>query len=286
MHLPSVVEHARVKTTPGRRDADARRDRSLKAVLAPERQLAVFDLENTLIASNVVESWAWLATRHLPLSDRVSFTMHALREAPGLLALDRRDRGDFLRHFYRRYEDAPIDRLAGDAEELLGSYLLLKAFPAGLRRVREHRARGHRTMLITGALDFVVDPLRPLFDEVVCARLVTRPDGRYTGELETGPPTGEARALTMMAYCEAEGLSMAQTVAYADSASDLPMLEAAGVPVAVNAEAKLATIARKRGWHTEHWSKAPGAPIRLLPIGPVLGASRGARDGTARMPRP
>ena len=286
VHLPSVVEHARVKTTPGRRDADARRDRSLKAVLAPERQLAVFDLENTLIASNVVESWAWLATRHLPLSDRVSFTMHALREAPGLLALDRRDRGDFLRHFYRRYEDAPIDRLAGDAEELLGSYLLLKAFPAGLRRVREHRARGHRTMLITGALDFVVDPLRPLFDEVVCARLVTRPDGRYTGELETGPPTGEARALTMMAYCEAEGLSMAQTVAYADSASDLPMLEAAGVPVAVNAEAKLATIARKRGWHTEHWSKAPGAPIRLLPIGPVLGASRGARDGTARMPRP
>ena len=141
-------------------------------------------------------------------------------------------------------------------------------------------------MLITGALDFVVDPLRPPFDEVVCARLVTRPDGRYTGELETGPPTGEARALTMMAYCEAEGLSMAQTVAYADSASDLPMLEAAGIPVAVNAEAKLATIARKRGWHTEHWSKAPGAPIRLLPIGPVLGASRGARDGTARMPRP
>jgi HAD superfamily phosphoserine phosphatase-like hydrolase len=286
VHLPSVVEHARVKTTPGRRDGDARRDRGLKAALAPERQLAVFDLENTLIASNVVESWAWLATRHLPLPDRVSFTMHALREAPGLLALDRRDRGDFLRHFYRRYEDAPVDRLAGDAEELLGSYLLLKAFPAGLRRVREHRSRGHRTMLITGALDFVVDPLRPLFDEVVCAQLVTRPDGRYAGELESGPPTGEARALTMMAYCEAEGLSMAQTVAYADSASDLPMLEAAGVPVAVNAEAKLATIARKRGWHTEHWTKAPGAPIRLLPIGPLLGASRGARDGTARMPRP
>ena len=142
-------------------------------------------------------------------------------------------------------------------------------------------------MLITGALDFVVGPLRPLFDEVVCASLASRPDGRYTGELHTGPPTGEARALTMMAYCDAEGLSMDQTVAYADSASDLPMLEAAGVPVAVNAEAKLAAIARKRGWHTEQWAKASGLPPHPLPIGPLLHpASRGARDGTTRTRRP
>jgi alcohol-forming fatty acyl-CoA reductase len=91
----------------------------------------------------------------------------------------------------------------------------------------------------------------------------------------------------MLAYCEAEGLSMDQTVVYADSSSDLPMLEAAGVPVAVNAEAKLAAIARKRGWHTEQWAKARGAPARLLPIGPLLHpATRGARDGTAPVPRP
>jgi HAD superfamily phosphoserine phosphatase-like hydrolase len=291
VHLPSVVAHARVRTTPGRRDnSTARHERGLRTVLAPQRQLAVFDLENTLIASNVVESWAWLATRHLPRAERVSFTMAALREAPGLLALDRRDRGDFLRHFYRRYEDAPEARVRGDAMELFGAQLLMKAFPAGIRRVREHRDRGHRTMLITGALDFVVEPLRPLFDEVICARLETRGAGggtRFSGELEAGPPTGEARALTMLAYCEAEGLSMTETVAYADSSSDLPMLEAAGVPVAVNAEAKLATIARKRGWHTEQWSKAPGAPARLLPIGPLLHpATRGARDGTEAVPRP
>ncbi|HEY2428110.1 MAG TPA: HAD-IB family phosphatase [Acidimicrobiales bacterium] len=287
IHLPSVVEHARVKTSGGRREGPSRRERGLKTVLSPDRQLAVFDLENTLIASNVVESWAWLATRHLPTGDRVRFTMAAVREAPALLALDRRDRGDFLRHFYRRYEDAPVARLQGDAEELFASQLLMKCFPSGIRRVREHRALGHRTMLITGALDVVVGPLRPLFDEVVCASLSVREDGRFTGELDAGPPTGEARALLMMDYCAAEGLSMEQTVAYADSSSDLPMLEAAGVPVAVNAEPKLAAIARKRGWHTEHWSKAPGAPTRLLPIGPLLHpATRGTRSGTEPATRP
>jgi len=287
IHLPSVVEHARVKTTAGRREGPSRHERGLRTVLSPDRQLAVFDLENTLIASNVVESWAWLATRHLPTAERVRFTMAAVREAPALLALDRRDRGDFLRHFYRRYEDAPVDRLRGDAEELFASQLLLKCFPSGVRRVRQHRALGHRTMLITGALDVVVDPLRPLFDEVVCASLGVRDDGRFTGELDAGPPTGEARALLMMDYCAAEGLSMDQTIAYADSSSDLPMLEAAGVPVAVNAEPKLAAIARKRGWHTEHWSKAPGAPTRVLPMGPLLHpATRGGRSGTEPAARP
>ena len=269
IHLPSIVVHARVRTTSERRVGPDRTARGRKAALAPERHLAAFDLENTLIASNVVESYAWLATRHLPRDERIRFTLKTLREAPTLLALDRRDRGDFLRHFYRRYADAPADRIRDDAWELFSDHILLKAFPAGIRRVRAHRARGHRTILITGALDFVIEPLRPLFDDIVCASL-GEADGRFSGELSEGPPTGEARAMVMAAYAAAEGLKLEESVAYADSASDLPMLEAVGHPVAVNPEAKLATIARKRGWPVEHWSKAAGAPRPLLPI-------RGAR---------
>ena len=74
----------------------------------------------------------------------------------------------------------------------------------------------------------------------------------------------------MQEYAAANGLELEESVAYADSASDLPMLEAVGHPVAVNPEAKLATIARKRGWHTEHWSKSPGGPRPLLPLAPRL----------------
>jgi fatty acyl-CoA reductase len=59
-------------------------------------------------------------------------------------------------------------------------------------------------------------------------------------------------------------------VAYADSSSDLPLFEAVGFPVAVNPETRLATIARKRGWLVEHWSKAEGAPKPFLPIGTML----------------
>jgi alcohol-forming fatty acyl-CoA reductase len=266
VHLPSIVHHARVRTKPGPKGGLTRSDRGRRAVLSPDRTLAVFDLENTLLASNVVESYSWLASRRMDTGQRVRFVARMLSEAPSLLALDRRDRGDFLRHFYRRYDGAPADRLRADAWELFSDLLLEKAFPEGLRRVREHRRLGHRTVLLTGALDFVIEPLRPLFDDVVSATLDEQ-DGRLTGELLAVPPTGEARALLLAQFADANDLVLTDAVAYADSASDLPMLESVGFPVAVNPEPKLATIARRRGWHVEHWSKAPGGPRPLLPMG-------------------
>ena len=275
VHLPSVVEHARVRSSPRRSTMESRSQRARRAILSPERHLAAFDLENTLVASNVVESYAWLAARHLPVSERVALTARILREAPQLLALDRRDRGDFLRSFYRRYDGAPADLLRRDAAEMFHHLLLRKSFPAGMARVRAHRALGHRTVLITGALDFVVEPLHPLFDEVVCAQLGQDDRGRLTGRLDRLPPTGEARALVLAGYAEAEGLDLGESVAYADSASDLPLLECVGFPVAVNPEARLAALARRRGWHVEHWDKAVGGARPPLPFGPVdTGASR------------
>jgi alcohol-forming fatty acyl-CoA reductase len=125
-------------------------------------------------------------------------------------------------------------------------------------------------VLITGALSFNVAGLRPLFDEIIAAEMSVRPDGTYSGEMSTVPPTGEVRAQILSDYCDAEGFSLDECVAYADSSSDLPLFEAVGFPVAVNPETRLAAIARKRGWLVEHWSKAPGGPRPLLPIGSMM----------------
>jgi len=269
IHLPSIVHHSRAKTKPGKSRND-RADRLRRSVLSPDRHLAAFDLENTLIASNVVESYTWLATRRLNAPERIRYVLRTLAEAPSLSALDRKDRGDFLRFFYRRYEDAPVSQIDEDSPELLTNLILTKSFPRGIRRVREHRALGHRTMLITGALDFAVEGLRPLFDEIIAAEMTVKSDGTYSGHLSQVPPTGETRAQLLADYCSAEGLRLEESIAYADSTSDLPMLEAVGFPVAVNPETRLAAIARKRGWLVEHWSKAAGGPRPLLPIGPLL----------------
>jgi alcohol-forming fatty acyl-CoA reductase len=51
----------------------------------------------------------------------------------------------------------------------------------------------------------------------------------------------------------------------------------------VNPETRLAAIARKRGWLVEQWSRAPGGPRPLLPIGPLLSARE--RRASARSGR-
>jgi HAD superfamily phosphoserine phosphatase-like hydrolase len=175
-----------------------------------------------------------------------------------------------LRYFYRRYEDAPVDQIAIDTQQMMTDIIVAKSFPAAIRRVREHRALGHKTILITGALSFNVEGLRPLFDEIVACEMSIRPNGTYSGQLVAAPPTGETRAQVLADYCDANGFHLDDCVAYADSTSDLPMLEAVGHPVAVNPETRLAAIARKRGWLVEEWSKAAGAPKRLLPFAPLM----------------
>src|SRR4029079_8131686 len=135
----------------------------------------------------------------------------------GLLSLDRKDRGDFLRYFYRRYEGASVEQIDEDARELFSAVILTKSFPAATRRVREHRAAGHRTVLITGALDFAVKPLRPLFDDIIAPSMAQRSDGTYNGELTDVPPTAEARAQALFDYADANGFDVKEAVAYADS---------------------------------------------------------------------
>ncbi len=276
IHLPSVVEHARVRTDGKRGKGESRSDRLRRQVLSPDRQLAAFDLENTLIASNVVTSYAWLASRRLDRDDKLKLAMKLISEGPGLLRMDRVDRSDFLRSFYRRYEGAPVDQIAEDSAEMMSQLILTKSFPAAIRRVREHRALGHRTVLITGALDFVVEPLRPLFDDIVSAKLDVGADGRYNGQMLAVPPTGESRASALFDYAAEHDIDLAESCAYADSSNDLPMLEVVGFPVAVNPETRLASLARKRGWLVEQWSKSPGFKPSPIPLAPRRATTKAA----------
>ena len=277
VHLPSVVQHSRVRTSPIPRERTTRLERMRRSVLAPGRRLAIFDLENTLIASNVVDTYAWLASRWLRSDERLRLVASLLKDAPRLLLTDMRDRGDFLRAFYRRYEGEPTLQVQEDCAEMFSDLLLQRVFPEGIRRVRQHRAAGHKTLLVTGSLDLIVEPLRVLFDEVACAKLGTREDGTLSGHLDAPPPTGELRATLIREYAEAEGLSLEDAVAYADSTSDLPMLEVVGNPVIVNPEARLAVIAQRRGWPVERWSRSPGMNRWRLPLAPPARQGERAR---------
>jgi fatty acyl-CoA reductase len=269
VYLPSVVTHARAKSAPRKKAASDKKDRSLDQILSKDRQLAVFDLENTLIASNVVDAYSWFATKGLNGQQRALFSLKLAAQGPRLLMMDKADRGDFLRYFYRKYAGADAKDLEKKAMEFATDFLLKKAFPEAIYRVRIHKMLGHKTVLITGALDFIVKPLAPLFDEIFTSHMGVS-GSKLTGDLKTLSPIAEARAIMVREYASQNSIDLTEAVAYGDSTSDLALLESVGFPVAVNPEPKLLLTAEKRGWRVEYFKKAGGTPFYQLPWAPPI----------------
>jgi alcohol-forming fatty acyl-CoA reductase len=183
---------------------------------------------------------------------------------PGYLQADRRDRGEFLRTFFRRYEGASVEGLQRLIDGHVSEFMLQKASQASIRRIREHRAAGHRTILLTAAAEPFIRPLAPLFDLVIGAELQVR-DGRYTGFMSAPPLVGEARAAWLRRYAEAESVDLRHSYAYADSHSDLPLLRAVGNPVAVSPDSALFRFAKRRRWPIEEWAMSKGMPRVRFP---------------------
>ena len=231
--------------------------------------IAFFDVEGVVLDATVAHFYAWLRGREMPAPDRFLWLAALAARAPGYLVADRRSRSEFNRRFYRQYEGLPADELREQAAAALTEFILPRVCHAAVRRIREHRRRGDRVVLVTGALDFLVAPLRHLADELVAARLVER-SGAFTGELAEPPLSADARA-SLAARCAAEhGVELADCHAYADSVSDLPLLESVGHPAAVNSNFRLTREARRRGWPVLEWKTEPGArtaPAARLAVG-------------------
>jgi HAD superfamily hydrolase (TIGR01490 family) len=263
VHLPALREMARRPRPAVPRVKRAGRDATLPEGVPA---LAFFDVEGVVLDATVVHFYAWLRGGTMPSFDRAVWMAGLGARAAGWLSLDRRSRASFNRTFYRQYRGLPVEDLRERAQAALSEFILPRIHHAAVRRIRAHRARGDRVILVTGALDFLVDPLRHLADELVAAQLVER-TGRFTGELAEPPLSADGRASLAARLAAEHGVDLADCHAYGDSISDLPLLELVGHPNAVNPDFRLAREARRRGWTLLEWALEPGAHTR--PSAPV-----------------
>jgi HAD superfamily hydrolase (TIGR01490 family) len=258
VHSPAVTQSLRELS---------RKDRERPRVQIRELDepvLAVFDMEGTIITSNVVESYVWTRFADLDPDEWPGELVSVFGRIPAYLRTDRRDRGDFLRTFFRRYEGASVEEVQRLLDGHVSEFMLQKASAAAIRRIREHRAAGHRTIMITAAASAFVQPLAPLFELVLGAELEVR-EGRYTGFMSQPPLVGEARSAWLRRYALQEGVDLKHSYAYADSYSDLPLLRAVGNPVVVSPDSSLYRFARRRRWPIETWSMSKGMPRVRFP---------------------
>jgi fatty acyl-CoA reductase len=220
----------------------------------PGEVAAIFDVDGTLVGSNVVSYFAWLRMRELPPAVRPLWLAGFLTKVPYYWGLDKISRAHFNRAFYKNYAGWKPSRARHLGQESFAGFTLDRIFPDALQQLRAHKAAGHRVVLLSGALDFLLEPMKDLVDDVLCATLAQE-NGAYTGELSGAPVAGDARARMLASFARRRGLDLSRSYAYADSISDLPMLEAVGNPVAVNPDRRLGAAAKDRGWRVEYWDK-------------------------------
>jgi fatty acyl-CoA reductase len=225
--------------------------------------LAIFDIEGVVLDATVAHFYAWLRGRSMAPLDRTLWLAGLATRVPGYLIADRRSRADFTRDFYQLYKGLPAGELRDQARASLSDFILPRLRNDAVRRIRAHQERGDRVVLVTGALDFLVEPLRHLADELIAARLIER-RGAFTGELAEPPLTADGRASTAARLAAERGFELSDCHAYGDSISDLPMLELVGHPVAINPDFRLAREAHRRRWPVLEWGTEPGARNRPL----------------------
>jgi alcohol-forming fatty acyl-CoA reductase len=266
VHCPSVT--ATVRRMDALRRRRGNRPSTMKDLsrdTAGSKALAIFDLDGTIMSTNVIEQYLWARLPEMSTPRQIAELGQVLQKLPSYLRAERRDRGTFLRSVYRRYAGADLAALEEFVDTELAPTILSRLSPEAGRRIREHRAAGHPTILITGVVRPLTRPLQPLFDVIMAADLATDADGRCTGFL-TGPPlVGESRAAWLNHYAAVNDIDLTRSFAYADSHSDLPMLSAVGNAVAVSPDVALMRAANANQWTSVEWKIAPMTPRWALP---------------------
>jgi HAD superfamily hydrolase (TIGR01490 family) len=223
---------------------------------------AFFDLDRTLISGSSAFILATTAR-----SAGLVPTRQFVRDAGSALVFKLRGSSD-------RTTDGVRDRILGavtgmrqddlialNAEVL--PKLLAKIRPEARRLLDLHRHAGRNTYIVSAAPVEIVEPLAHSLG--MTAGIGTRgelTDGVYNGRLAGPFCYGVGKVTAMQEIARWDGLDLAQCYAYSDSASDLPMLEAVGHPVAVNPDGRLGRHARLNGWPVVHFSQRTKSVIR------------------------
>jgi HAD superfamily hydrolase (TIGR01490 family) len=223
---------------------------------------AFFDLDRTLISGSSAFTLA-LQARKAGIIPNFEFARDAVGAVTFKLFGASDDQTDAVRE---RVLKAVTGMRQSDLQALnveVLPRLLARLRPEARRLLDRHRHAGRDTYIVSAAPQEIVEPLAHSLG--MTSGIGTRShvvDGRYTGELDGPFCYGPGKVEAMIEIANWNGYELDQCYAYSDSASDLPMLEAVGHPVAVNPDARLERHARRHGWPIVIFSEQTKSVVR------------------------
>ena len=209
--------------------------------------LAIFDLDNTLLAGDSDHLWG----QYLVDNKIVDAEVYERENE----------------RFYREYREGNLDifeflafSLAPLAEHSLEELYSWRydfvektikpiIATAAYDLVEKHRQQGDTLLIITATNRFVTEPISKLFGiENLLATDPEKTDTGYTGKVDGTPCFQEGKIERLNSWLEKSGENMSGSIFYSDSHNDLPLLEKVDHPVAVDPDEKLRVYASKSNW--------------------------------------
>ncbi len=216
---------------------------------------AFFDLDGTIIASHSVTDF---------FLERLRNGQVSIEEFRDLMTMSARyltKTGDFedgMAASVANLRGQQEQELARLGEKVCREKLLPQVFPEMKALIRAHRAKGHTLAIVTSASRYQAQPLaeRLGIDHVLCTELGVA-GGRFTGTIAGEPCYGANKLTAAREFSRGRRISLKKSWFYSNGSEDLPLLEAVGHPVAINADRVLRDEARRRGW-TRHRFESRG----------------------------
>ena len=212
-------------------------------------RLALFDLDNTLIAGDSDYSWG----EFLISIGAVDEKKHRAENDRYLRAYTT---GELDVAEYQAFCVAPLAKASREQldtwhRQFMREVIEPLMLPKAQALLAEHRARGDYLMIITATNRFVTEPIAEALgaDELIAIDLETDDTGRYTGRISGVPSFQEGKVIRLEAWLEEHPeIERGGIYCYTDSHNDLPLLEYVDHPIAVDPDPTLADTARARGW--------------------------------------
>lgn len=212
--------------------------------------LALFDLDNTLLAGDSDFQWAQFLIEQRAL-DR------ELHEARNLEFYEQYKAGTLDIHEFLDFQLKPLARhsrsqLDAWHREFMTTKILPLIAPGARKLVERHQLDGDLCIIITATNSFVTAPIaHTLGIEHLIATEPEQIDGEFTGQVSGVPCFREGKITRLEEWLNQHNLtwlSFLQSWFYSDSLNDLPLLGKVTHPVAVDPDATLRSHADEHGW--------------------------------------
>lgn len=187
------------------------------------RRLICFDMDSTLIRTEVIDELADLAG--------VGAQVRAITESA------MRGEIDFKESFTRR-----VALLKGLDENVMRERAESLPITEGVERMmRVLKRSGYKTAILSGGFTYFGNYLKQKygFDYVYANELEVGADGKLTGRFVGDVVDGQRKKELLRLLAQVENIDLQQTIAVGDGANDLPMLSEAGLGIAFHAKPKV-----------------------------------------------